>query len=518
MTSDCTPKPNGQNCPTPAERCSPFDLSTSKDACYIEQVANEHLDIGGAIMNVFPLLGVHEQGQLVDLAGSGNAISGGDAPNYPKEQAFTTFNEEWRSSQTGESVLTDAYIGYDFGQIKLDNNRVRYGIDASVRHNIATIRVKQSDCADKRITRMRVERSNDNIKWYGVTIVTLPDTDELATVNFNHSVPSRYWRFRPVDFTGGPTDRWHVSAIQLIDYDSTSIDDIQDEIFQENRDRDYGTESIALKGSYDLLDVQTEISRFGIELTSQQFYITMSFSEMVQKLGRPVVIGDIFQMPSETQYNTKLEPVLKYVEVTDVGWSPDGFTPGWTPTMMRVVARPMIASQETADIFGGIEPLVDSSGLLDVNDGNHPVFQDYSEASQTIEAEECIQVPERGTDTNKSHQFSQQHIETAAEQDIDLAKLNYNERSLYVEDGMPPNGETYSEGNDFPSSPQDGNYHRLTYTHIDRNIPARLFRWSLVKNRWIFCESDKRALYNSTKPTLQEFLTSPTRIPANEIE
>ena len=83
---------------------------------------------------------------------------------------------------------------------------------------------------------------------------------------------------------------------------------------------------------------------------------------------------------------------------------------------------------------------------------------------------------------------------------------------------MPPNGADFTEGDSLPENPIDGAYHRLTYTGLSSDIPARLFRNSTAKGRWIYLETDKRSQYSETKPILQEFLKSTTGKPLNEID
>jgi hypothetical protein len=324
-------------------------------------------------------------------------------------------------------------------------------------------------------------------------------------------VISRYWRLRPIDFNGGVDDYWGVQALQMFhDYEATDIDNIQDKVFLENRDRDYADESTLVKGYYDLIDTQTELSRFGIEVPSQSFYITVSFSQCVASLGRPLVIGDIIEMPSEAQYSATMERINKYVEITDVGWSTEGYTPGWQPTMLRIVAQPAMASQETQDIFGDLRATGDISGLFDNNDGNHEKYQDYSDVSHEIQNQAKEQVPERGRDLNAVKQFSQEEIDAQAPNNI--TKLGQNPTGLYVEDGMPPNGESFTEGVSLPEdNVSHGDYHRLTYEDLSEDVPPRLYRYSTDKNRWVYLETDRRQQYNPAKPILQEFLTSDSR-------
>ncbi len=526
-SNSCAPAATGENaigaavCPDTGgdKTCKPWQLVNDKINCYIDNLIGEHINIGGAIINVFKLQGIHEQGRLVDITGNGDAISNGDAGGFPKEQAFTTFVTEWRSLQTGPAVTASAYIGYDFGEIKLDNGRRRYGIETSIKHNISSIKLKQGNNPNNRASKLRVERSEDGVKWYGVAILTLPNDDCLNTIHFRNTAPMRYWRLRPTEFIGSVGDYWAVQALELMDYDLTSIEDIQDKIWNENRDRAYASESIQLKGVYEPANETGEMSRFGLEMPGQTYDFKMGFSATVAALGRPPVVGDIFEIPSEIQFDANLQPVKKYMEVIDVGWDADGYTPGWYTTLFRVTTVPMIASQETADIFGGLESYDDGTGHLvnkdgeSMEDGLHPIFQDYSDLSHTIEQTSTDQthLPERGRDPADIHQFSEEEAEALVEQGAPYAlKLGLQPKQLYVEDAMPPNGLPFTEGDVLPpiNTATDGDYHRLTYDSIDENIPARLYRYSSSKSRWIFMESDKRAKYKETRPVLQEFVQS----------
>jgi hypothetical protein len=92
-------------------------------------------------------------------------------------------------------------------------------------------------------------------------------------------------------------------------------------------------------------------------------------------------------------------------------------------------------------------------------------------------------------------------------------------RNIYGIDALPPNGEEYTESDEFPKNPKDGAYHRLTYTYVGKDIPARLHRWSNKKNKWIFLERDHRAEIRDAKPLLQDYenpdgssVTSPAEV------
>jgi hypothetical protein len=521
----CVEQPDGTFCPEPSDwsTCRPWDITEqNKLNCYADSIINETLNIAGAKINVRKLLGVQEQTSLVDLAVNGTAISGGDWAGYPAANAFTTLATEWRSHQGGSSaILASAYIGYDFGILRIDNGRQRYGIDTSIRHQITTIRIKQSANPNYRVTKVRVERSTDGLNWFGVAVITLPNDDNLNTISFKHSVPNRYWRLRPIEFVGGATDSWGVQALELHNYMASAQDNIQDKIWMENRNRDYATSWITMKGYYALVTPELDITKFMAELgTTADYRIKIPFSACVSALGRPIIIGDYLELPSEAQYTPTLEKRKRYLEVTDVTWDPETYTPGWMPLMLLITAKPAIASEETQQIFGDLARKTDDSGLFDNDDGNNKNYQDYSTIEQTIDQEARTAVPERGAEgSNVIREFEESEIAQAEADGVPhITKIGFNRTGVYVEDAIPQNGIEYTEGTTFPANPADGDYHRLVYTGLAKDVPARLHRWSTTKGRWVYLETDRRAQFNLTQPVLNEYLMSSTKKPAGEIK
>lgn len=512
---------NRFNVEQPDLSCKPWQLSKSADTGIIDQYGGEALAIGGADVNVFKLLGVHEQGKLVDLVGSGIPISGGTANGSSTMNAFMDdpCKEFWRSKQQGSTnIIRESFIGYNFGVPILDNGRARYGVDVDVKQHITTIRVKQSSNPERRATRVRVERSDDGENWFGVDLVSLPNDDNLNQISLKQSALTRYWRLRPTEFTGGETDFWEVQTLQLIDWDQTNLFQVQDDYgWIENRDRDYAESAIPIKCFYDLYEKETDLTQFGFGATGSLYYITANFNDLINRLGRPVVIGDILEIPSEAQFNPKMEKILKYLEVTDVSWSAEGYTPGWQPTMVRIIAEPMLAKQETMDIVGDMTAAIDQSGLFDLDESKYSELARKQSEVGREKAEQ--QVPLRGSDTAEFETFDESDPRTQAyaEQGIDIRKIGVKQSALYVEDAMPKNGEEYTEGTEYPPSPSDGDYHRMVYVGMAGDIPARLFKYSIKKGRWVFLESDKRAEFDPQKPTLQQMKNSRDAISMKKI-
>jgi hypothetical protein len=475
------------------------DACGGKDTAYMENLAAQALEIAGAKVNVFRMLGVHEQGLLQDLTGSGNPVSSGTTPDSLLADAFNTNDGSWKSVQVGQAVV-QSFIGYNFGTKKNINGGERYAPGAPVRQEITTLRIKQGPNPQNRVLQARLERSDDGgITWKRADVFNLPNTGNLETIALKQSAASQIWRIVPIMFAGGPSDSWEVVQIQLMNYTQTNLSNIQDMIFLENRDRDYADISIQLRAHYDLIDVQTELTKFGIDLP-QQYIFTVSFARMIEMLGRPVVIGDILELPNEVQYDHNLVGVRKWLEVIDCGWSTEGYTPGWKPIMYRFTATPAIASQETMDLFKsdkGYEAMID--GDFSVLDS--PLNMLAQQTTESVLKKALDDVPETGADTS----------DIQSGMNLFNEKGSYDGRDYSVEDGMPPNNAPFTEGPAFPPTPNDGDYHRTTYD-VSTRMPTKLFQWNHIKNRWIFLETDRRMLQSSHRPSILKKLESTTRL------
>lgn len=501
-----------------AEDCgSPFQLSGSGDSQIIDRYSNESLLIAGADINVFKLLGIFQQGKLTDLAGHGEPISSGDQPSYEVSQVFDSTCGEWRSLARGSAVVAGAYLGYNFGEVKLDNGRNQYGIVSYVQQHITTIRIQQGEHSQNRVAKARIEYSSDAITWRGADVVEFPDTDADVLIHLRQSTSSKYWRLRPLVFRGGATDYWTVKSLELIDLSATAISNVQDEWgFHENRDREYAKCSVLLKAYYEMVDVQTMLARFGIE-TTDEFTIKFNFASMVTSLGRPIVIGDILEIPSQTQYGYDMTPVKKYLEVTSTAWASDGFTPGWKPTVLRVVAAPMLAKHETMDITGDFIGKKTATGFLDIDTTVASPLADT--LNQKIDSASRVMVQELGEDDTHKAVIPKEQIEAAKSVGADIEKLTkYETNTGFVADAIPRGGEPYTEGDIRPDNPKDGAYHRLTYKSTDPTIPPRLYRYSMKKRQWLYMETDLRYKNTLQNTPQAAFLANPKRLNINEVK
>lgn len=559
---------------------------------YQESLAAQSLSISGAPLNVFKLLGIHEQGKLIDLVGHGKPIaSGGSAAN-----AFDELADEWTSDTTGLSVLKPhTYIGYDFGIRLTSYGQPENAPGAAAPQHITSLRITQGNIPTTRALQIRIDRSNGNFRvdennisftgvgngfvtkftagydsrpgsfmlfaesatkftvmyhstqgtdilgeatvgvpflskegtftikqgttafavgdsfmvpvtmeWLRVDVVNLPNIAAPALIRIKQSAASRYWRIVPTSFAGAMDDQpWVVQKLELFDFQATMLDDIQDPLFMENRDRDYAKSSVQLKVAYTPFDAVSDLSKFGFQM-ADIYSFTVSFAEMVRALGRPVVVGDVLEVPSEVQYDHHLRPVKKFLEVTDTGWAADGFTTGWKPIIFRFQAQQLIPGQEHRDLLGTVD-----TQKYTVDDGNFFAGLEQIQTSpltvtEANEAEAFKAVPEKGTNVREQASGTNRFNQPGS----------YDGVGLYVEDGLPSDGSPYTTG--FEKLPdvagqKDGAYFRLEYSP-DKNLAARLYKFSIVKNKWLYVETDRRAARNAHRPSQLEIFNLGTQL------
>jgi hypothetical protein len=477
------------------------DKCASNDSDIAESYAAELIEISGAPLNIYRLLGVHEQGRLIDLTGEGNPLSGGTAAGYLLQNAFTDSTTEWHSSALGAGVL-DTFLGYSFGTKRTAQNKERYAAPQPIRQSISSIRVQQGPNPLNRVTQARIERSDDGgLTWIRAAVVALPDTDAFELVSFKATVPSQMWRIVPIQFNGLTQDLpWVVVRLEMMDYEVTRLSNVQDKLLLENRDRDYAQEALSMKAQYDIIDIQSQFARFGIDLPDQ-YTFTVSFAKMVELLGRPLVVGDIIELPAEAQYDQNLNKVRKWLEIEDTGWSSSGFSPNWRPVLFRFTASPLIARQETRDLFSTKRQFVDAPDS-DFLEDMLAINTIANESSDYIKAMSLDAVPETGTDST-GYDVDDASMSTQANE-------TFGNRDLYVEDGIPANGAEYGEGQDLPKNPVDGEFFRLVYPD-ELRLPARLFRYSTTKGKWIYQETDRRQVPNSHRPSVRRVMESNTK-------
>tara|TARA_B100000989_G_C19525012_1_gene466298 strand:+ start:1885 stop:3135 length:1251 start_codon:yes stop_codon:yes gene_type:complete len=86
----------------------------------------------------------------------------------------------------------------------------------------------------------------------------------------------------------------------------TSVLNIQDMLFGENRDRKYDSDVFDLRGVYSVADQDFDLTQFGLFQTNDTIFITFHINDMIDRLGRKIMPGDVFEMP-HLEDDTRLE-------------------------------------------------------------------------------------------------------------------------------------------------------------------------------------------------------------------
>lgn len=138
------------------------------------------------------------------------------------------------------------------------------------------------------------------------------------------------------------------------------INDIQDFIFLENRDRSYDLVPIQVNLWYEFLpESQFDLSRFGIisPISDLQTFKMHTLTFDIDGLGRYPVVGDIIEVPFLQQDNIK----RAFFEVTDVDRKPE-----FENFIVILSTKPVLHSQETSELHNEDGWVSDEDTLTDL--------------------------------------------------------------------------------------------------------------------------------------------------------
>ena len=92
----------------------------------------------------------------------------------------------------------------------------------------------------------------------------------------------------------GPVDQGFTSNTEP---GGTSVTTIQDLLFLENRDRKYDTSVYTMRTIYRMNDNDFDLTQFGLFLTGDTIFMVFHLNDMVENLGRKIMIGDVLELP-----------------------------------------------------------------------------------------------------------------------------------------------------------------------------------------------------------------------------
>jgi hypothetical protein len=138
-------------------------------------------------------------------------------------------------------------------------------------------------------------------------------------------------------------------------YDALDPLNIQDLLFLENRDRVYDKNIYRLRGHYNVQNLDFDLSQFGLFLNNDIIFITVHYNDMIDLVGRKLMVGDVLELPHLLDYNPLNETIpvalKRFYQITDANYASEGFTQTWYPHLWRIKCEPLVNSQEFGDIL-----------------------------------------------------------------------------------------------------------------------------------------------------------------------
>ena len=164
----------------------------------------------------------------------------------------------------------------------------------------------------------------------------------------------------------GPNDQGVSTDPTLPSMANATEKSIQDLLFLENRDRKYDRSIYNLRGHYTIQDTDFNLSQFGLFVTNDTLFFTFHINDMIEKMGRKIMPGDVLELPHLRDFNP-LDPndeipiaLRKYYVVQETTRAAEGVAPTWWPHLWRAKVQPMVDGQEYRDILN--EKLTNEDG------------------------------------------------------------------------------------------------------------------------------------------------------------
>jgi hypothetical protein len=153
----------------------------------------------------------------------------------------------------------------------------------------------------------------------------------------------------------GITDQGPSTDYTQPQYTTPDPTQIQDLLFLENRDRKYDTSIYRLRGHYNVQNLDFDLSQFGLFLNNDIIFITVHYNDMIDIIGRKLMVGDVLELPHLVDYNPLKESIpialKRYMQITDANYASEGFSQTWYPHLWRIKCEKLVNTQEFKDIL-----------------------------------------------------------------------------------------------------------------------------------------------------------------------
>ena len=286
--------------------------------------------------------------------------------------------------------------------------------------------------------------------------------------------------------------------------DSLNERTIQDLLFLENRDRKYSPDVYVIRGIYNVQDQDFNLSQFGMFLQNDTLFLTVHMNDIVERLGRKPMSGDVLEFPhmkEDYSLDESIPIALKrYYVIEDVNRAAEGFSPTWWPHLLRLKLKTLVDAQEFRDIIGDATTTGTVANYMSTYNREKTINdqvvaqaeEDSPKAGFNYKQYYVAPIDERGnirtdnvqsTDRVSSNKTINATIDTPAA----------SHYGFYLDgDGVAPNGNPAGFGITFPTSNVDSGDYFLRTDYL----PNRLFRYDGL--RWIKIEDSVRITMSNT--------------------
>ena len=281
--------------------------------------------------------------------------------------------------------------------------------------------------------------------------------------------------------------------------DSLNERTIQDLLFLENRDRKYDADVYVVRGIYNVQDADFNLSQFGMFLQNDTLFLTVHLNDMVERLGRKPMSGDVIEFPhmkEDYSLDESIPIALKrYYVVEDVNRAAEGFSQTWWPHLLRLKMKTMVDSQEFKDIIGDATATGSVASYMSTYNREKTINdqvvaqaeQDAPKAGFNYKQYYVAPIDERGNIRTDNVNTESQRASADKNVNAVIDSPASSHYGFYLDgDGVAPNGHPAGFGISFPNSNVDtGDYFLRTDF-----LPNRLFRFD--GTRWVKIEDSVR--------------------------
>jgi len=268
---------------------------------------------------------------------------------------------------------------------------------------------------------------------------------------------------------------------------------IQDLLFMENRDRKYDPDIFDLRGVYNVSDNDFDLTQFGLFLTNDTLFISFHINDMVEKLGRRLMPGDVIELPhlrDELLLSNDRDAINKFYVVQDAARGSEGFSQTWYPHIWRIKVAPLTDTQEYKDILGSAN---DPDSLKNKVSAYKTELNISNAIVKSAEEADPLGLP------LAEHLFGQEETNN-----------EYN------------HGEALQQGDQFPGNPKEGEYFIRTDFTPNRLFVRRGSKWhrlydNVTEQTWSDRTYNASSFINNQATTIIDDQEFPERQPLSQV-